>query len=584
MCSEVDDLQVLLADPSAFNEIMSGYDNAVDCYQSLLHEAKRSLSTFDEYIAFYSSCLAEGPSDFVKNDLETNAARSLKNMVLKSSRAGRQFPVYSVAELHRRVNQYQKLTVESVDNLVTHRSVAFTTLEHIFDNTEDNSQVYGILDGLFDETPDTPSDLTAILARARFVVATSSIKRNIPAYERHVQELITELPDFRGEDHRSGPELLHAAEQRSFADPEKIELAQSSLARGTEDALEAFLYLSARDVIERDRHEERETSWRGEIQLAKRQLECLLSLFNDELSTERKARAQSYRNLTVSRLESGGQWQSQRDSRVLPDTDFFAAGKACLWAANAIYPHDKRRFIKYLSKSFRHAATASRHKRLGPNQGWFSSKAIHDQAIDVTTTILEELDSSEDITEVVSETMALHNYRRHRAASVVAFDRNALKRASSEINEAFDNLDAVPVYESTEILKTIRKLIRARRLELKREFEAARKQYERNQHSELSLQKRIALVEIKQAIIEGAGDSACETARDAFGDPSPVLTAVEVIHGRKETQFSISSSVLEDVVALDQEARWGFIMLVYLACNVDGEYRIDWIKESLLTL
>lgn len=581
MGSEGEDLQAVLAEPSVFEEVASEYNDAVDCYRSLRDEAKRSLTTFDQYMAFYSACLREGPRDFVLKDLDTNAARSLKNMVLRSSRAGRQFPVYSVAELSRRVKQYQELE----DGLVTPRAVAFAVLEHIFDSDEHENHVYEILDSLLDETPDAASELTAILARARFVVATKSMDRELPAFEQRVDNFATVLPDFYPEDDRSGSELMHAAEQREYSDPEKVELIRSSLARqGGDDALEEFLYLSARDVIERYRHGNRNEPWRGELQLAVKQLDCLLQVFGESLSTEQEERAQSYQNVALGELKSGGRWRSQRDPNALPEANFLAAGNSYLKASNAIFPHDKSRFIKYLSRSFRHVATASRHRELGPNHGWTTSKLIHKQAIDVITNVAEDVDGLEGLTETVVETVALHNYRRHRASAVAAFDQNNFATASDEIDEAFDHLDAVPVYESTEVLKTIRGLIEARKLELEREFETAHERYEEHRNPALDLEKRIALVEIKKSLVNGEGDIARETAQNLFGASSPVLTAVQIATGENEETPSVHPPVLENVLALDQETRWKFTLSIYLASSTDGMYRTGWVEESLLAL
>ena len=585
MGSNGTDLQAVLAEPSAFEEIESEYDDAVDCYQSLRDEAKKSLTTFDEYMTFYSACLEQGPTGYVLNDLNKNAARSIKNMILKSSRAGRQFPVYSVADLHRRIEQYQELGGESVDSPVTHRGVAFTTLEHIFDSDEHENHAYEILDSLFDETPDAASELTAILARARFVVATKSMDRELPAFEQQVDNFVTGLPDFYPEDDRSGSELMHAAEQREYSDPEKVELIRSSLARqGGDDALEKFLYLSARDVIERYRHGNRNEPWRGELQLAVKQLDCLLQVFVESLSTEQEERAQSYQNVALGELKSGGRWRSQRDPRALPKTNFLDAGNSYLKASHTICPHNKSRFIKYLSKSFRHVATASRHRELGPNHGWTTSKLIHKQAINVITNVAEDVDGPEGLTETVVETVALHNYRRHRASAVAAFEQNNFATASDEIDEAFDHLDAVPVYESTEVLKTVRGLIEARKLELDGELEAAHERYKEHQNPALDIEKRIALVKIKESLVEGEGETAQETAQNLFGASSPVLTAVQIATGEGGESPSVHPPVLENVLALDQETKWEFTLSMYLMSGADETSKTGWIEDFLLAL
>lgn len=585
MSPETEDLEALLAEQAKFDEIALEYDDSIDCYRSLRDEAKRSLTTFDEYQKFYSVCLDQGPTGFVINDLNDNAVRSIKNMILGSSRAGRQFPVHSAAEIHQRINKYQDLGDDSVDNLVSYRAIVFTTLEHLFDSDREDAAIYKEIDDILAETPEGPSEITSVLARARFVIAVQLTDKNSPAIEKHFIELIDTLPDFNSEDDRPAEEIKEAAEQREYSDPEKVELAQSSLVRqGNEDELFTFLYLSARDVVERYRHQNREDPWRGELQLAERQLDCLLHTFNEDLSTERKHRARSYYKVLTGELRSGGRWRSQRDSRRLPEANFLAAGQAYVKAANAIYPHDKSRFIKYLSRSFRNIATASRHRGIGPNHGWMASKTIHERAIDVITNTLENIEGPEGLTETVVGTVALHNYRRHRAGAVVAFDQNAFKLASDKIDEAFDHLDAIPVYESTEILKSIRGLIEARELELDSDFESAYEHYEQNSHPTLDLENRIALVEIKRSLVEERVDTAREIAEEVFGVSSPVMTAVRIVIGENSKAPSIRPPVLENVLALDQKAKWEFTLSMYFASSADGENRTEWVEEFLLSL
>lgn len=212
MGSDIENINKLLADPKTFEEVASEYDSPVDCYDSLRGEAKKSLETFDKYLSFYSACLEEGPTGFVLNELDSRTARSIKNMILKSSRAGRQFPVYSADEVHHRIEQYRKLGDESVNDLVTHRGVGFTTLEHIFDNDLNegsggqNGSTYRLLDNLLAKTPNTSSEITAILARARCTVGAKSTHKGHPAIGVHVDRLASKLPDHYPEDNRSGSE------------------------------------------------------------------------------------------------------------------------------------------------------------------------------------------------------------------------------------------------------------------------------------------------------------------------------------------------------------------------------------------
>lgn len=590
MGSDIENINKLLADPKTFEEVASEYDSRVDCYKSLRGEAKKSLETFDEYLSFYSACLEEGPTEFVLDRLDSETARSIKNMILKSSRAGRQFPVYSADGVHHRIEQYRKLGDESVNDLVTHRGVGFTTLEHIFDNDLNegsggqNGSTYRLLDNLLAKTPNTSSEITAILARARCTVGAKSTHKGHPAIGVHVDRLASKLPDHYPEDNRSGSELMRAAEQLAYDDPEKVDLVQSSLVRQpNEDILRSFLYLTARDVAERYRHQGQDNPWRGELQLALRQLDCLLNLFAENMSTEREDRVRSYQNVLSGQLYSGARWRSQRDPRDLPDTNFISAGSEYIEAANQVYPYDKSRFIKYQSKALRHLANGSRERKLGPNHGWMTSKEVHDQAVEFTRGVIKSIEDDENLKQTIADTVALHNYHKHKSGAVVAFSQDEIEMASDEIDEAFECLETVQVFQPTEVLESLHNLINARNLESDNQFEKARDKYEENNHTALNLEKRIELVKIKQALDQGESDLARETAQKTFGTSSPVLTATQIATGERGESPGIHSPDLEDTFALDQKTAWRFTLSMYFASRADGMYT-DLSREFLLSL
>jgi hypothetical protein len=86
---EKPEVQSLIENPKLFSEISDQYESDIDCFETLLTQAKQSLESFEEYTEFYSICLEYGPTSYVQSQLEENAVRSLKNMVLQSSTAGK---------------------------------------------------------------------------------------------------------------------------------------------------------------------------------------------------------------------------------------------------------------------------------------------------------------------------------------------------------------------------------------------------------------------------------------------------------------------------------------------------------------
>lgn len=585
MTSEHSALQRFLENPANFEELVSDYEDEVDCYTSLRDEAKKILPSFNEYFQFFTASIDEGPTEFVFNDLNRNAIRSLKNMVLRSSRAGRQFPITSAAELQRRVEAFRDLGVDSV----TPHSVIFTLLEHIFDDDKHETHSYEIIDHLLTETPDAPSELVALLVRARFVLATETLNPDSAAVDTHIEKLYHDLPDTIKNDNRSASELIEAATEKSYDNTDKIDLVRGSLARQDGGgALEEFLYLSARDVVERCRHQNREDPWRGELQLTLRQFNCLENLYSENWSKEREARSKSYRQLVLGELDSGGRWRSQRDPTDLPDPDFLSAANRYFQAAHEIESVDVHRYIKYLSKSFRHQATAAQKRELGPGRGWVTSRVIHDKAIErVTQTINHESNVDQDkLTDTIVGVAATHKFRRHQAAAVAAFERRNPESAFEEADEAWDHLDATPIYENTDLLETIGNLTEALLFEMQGEFEEALNQYQDSDNSKLDIQNRITLLGIKYDVDQGNYDTALTEALDTFGEDSPIVTAVQLIAGKSPPSPSIQLPILGGLSAVDSEVMWSFIMSTYLYSTTEKRSSIaqDQIKESLLEL
>lgn len=588
MTSGTSPVEDVVTDPATFEAVATGYDDEVACYRDLRDEAKRTLGSFDEYLDFYAAVIESGPTDYVYYDLETNAVRSLKNMVLRSSRSGKRFPVDSARELQRRIDSYQSLGVDAV----TPRTTTYTIIEHLLDDDHDRATVYRTLSQLLGDLPTDGAELTKLLVHARFVFATETLASTNPAVERYLAELHEDLPDPLPNDGRGAQELMAEADSKPFADPDKQILTQASLARQSSmDVLQDYLYLTARDIVERYRHQQQNDPWRGELQLAVRQFNGLLNLYENELESNRLNRVESYRQLALAELNSGGRWQSLRDPRDLPDPQFLSAGNHYFRAAHQIKPLDLNRYIKYLSKAFQNQAIAARHRELGPAHGWSTTQQIHDRTISLLTTYIDQLDTEEyngeeeAISKTIVGAIGTHKFRKHRAAAVVAFERRNDREVGRHLDEAWEHIDATPTYEDTDLLETLRTLSAALSLEMEEMYEQAQRRYQEVEDDMFDLNQRIALVNIKHNLTQGSDEVAVSTAETAFNENSPIRTAVQLISDESPSSPSIYPPILEDVSAVDPETKWWFTMLVYLASKHDSSGLVqNHVLDTLLEL
>jgi hypothetical protein len=584
MSSDSLTVREFIQDPSIFDTIVADYEDDADCYNDLRDEAKKSLSSFDEYLEFYATCIERGPKEHASSDLERNAVRSLKNMVLGSSTAGRRFPIVSAADLQHRIDSYQELGVESV----TPRTVTYTIIEHILDDSPDESQVYVTLDHLLTDQADKSDELVTLLSKARFVFAAETLQLDNPALEIYLDEFCDDLPDPLPDDNRTPAELLAAADEKPFTDSQKIALVQASLARQPdEDALQEYLYLTARDTIERYRHQDRDNPWRGELQLAVHQFNCLENIYQEALEQERTSRIRSYRQLALAELKSGGRWQSLRDPNDLPEPKFLSAGKSYYRAANEIKAVDPHRYIKYLSKAFRNQAVAARYQELGAAHGWYTTRLIHDRAISLLTQYAEQFDVDQDnLTETIVGAVGSHKFRKHQAAAVVAFEHRNPEQLASHLNEAWDHLDATPTYENTDLLESLRTLSKALSSEIQGQYEEALRQYKRVENTQIDIEQRIRLVEIKQDIAQENYQSATYTAKETFENGSPIITAVQLIAGESADSPSVYSPLFKKLSAVDPETKWWFAMITFLSSSTKQENKFlqNQVKETLFEL
>ena len=378
--SDAERVDLLLTGSMSFEEIAEDFDNEIDCYYSLQNASKTHLKSFKEYLHFYEVCIDQGPTGFVYSRLKRNAERSLKNMVIRGSDAGKRFPINSLSELDNRVKGYQEL---GLDRLTT-ESVVSTILEHIY--TERGDSIYEICNSLLHDS-NQPIMGKKLLVHARFVSVMISVDRDTEAFEYYSSEFLSDLPDPYPGDERSADELWERSEAAAYSETKKLKLAQSSVVRQpAERRLAEYLYLDARDTVERYRHGQHKPK-RAELQLCNHQIRLLQGKFSEIFTHEQNTRLRSYRSVVLGQESSGNWWTSQQDANNRPGPNYRRAATHFYRAAQIIRPIDRNRFLKYFSKAVRNAATAAIYENYGPANGWEVNLQLHNTAMRVLSSL-----------------------------------------------------------------------------------------------------------------------------------------------------------------------------------------------------
>lgn len=574
------ELRSFLQNPKEFDQIVAAYDgDEVSCYLDLRDNAKKSLETFDEYYDFLTYATEYGPSEFVYSRLNRNAVRSIKNMVFGSSRGGRQFPIHSIEELQNRISAYQELNVQGVNQ----RSVIFTILEHIYDLDIGNRQRYHIVNSLLNQPTLPQSEIVSTLVRARFIFGTRQFHE---MDNQSVDELVADLPDPLSNDERGGETLLKESYNLSYGDPDKYKFAQAGLVRiQNYEALIEFLYLTAQDVPERHRHQSKDTPWRGELLLARTQIDILLNAFSEYLSEKRKRRSLSYKQMITGDIESSGRWRSQRDPNKLPDPNFSRAASAYLKAAEEISSVDHERQIKYLSKAFRHQATAARHSENLPLFGWDACRSIHENAKEVLTATNQEVGEKHNLEQPLIGLLALHTLLYHRASAVVAFQQEDVKAMEDHIEDMWGMLDAVRVYVERSLMEDLNYLVKGLRSEVNGDYSAAHKEYDNFSHSSINLTQRQVLAYLKQNVQSGEYEDAIRKAKDVFDEDGPLVNALKLLNGKNTSEINAHPLVLKNLFGGSPEKKYTFGQMVRLASVGDNnDVLINRLEELFMEL
>lgn len=512
-------LQNFLENPEQYKQIVTEFNSDRDCFESLRDAAKNSLKSFEELFEFYQLFAENGSSKLIKSHFERNSARELKNMILRDSVSGRRFPIRTAAEFKSRIDQYHELGAKIEAENITPHAMTYTLIEHIINKDRHKDHGYDVLDNLLNELPESHSVEVNILVRARLIFAIEGLDSQTNAVHQYVDQFYSDFQDPLPDDNRSASELREAARKESYESQQKLTLIQSSLARKQDTAsLHDYLYLSFTDTVERYRHDTRKQPWRGELQLAISQANCLKYTFDDlELSSAWKSRLNSYQRVALGELASGGRWRSQKDPRNLPKPDFKEASKHFLHAANEIQSVDEIRYIKYISKSLRHLATASRSTESSQTFGWSRSKRIHQIAISIMTDMLEQ-NAGPDYSQTISESIAIHKFKKHEAGVVIAFAQGDPSQMIKEANEAWSIIDNLPVYVDTTILETGKELAEALKLEMEGQTDEAIVQYEQAAISDFDLSCATMVAKIKRDIDTNEYQNVLEIVDNMFED------------------------------------------------------------------
>lgn len=284
----------------------------------------------------------------------------------------------------------------------------------------------------------------------------TAVEQDTEAFEYYLSEFLSDLPDPYPEDDRSADELWERSEEAAYSETKKLELARSSVIRQpTERRLADYLYLDARDTVERYRHGHRKQPKRAELQLCRYQIRLLQGKFSEIFTEEQNTRLDSYLRVVKGQEKSGNWWSSQQDANNRPDPNYRDAAAHFYSAAQIIKPIDRNRFLKYFSKAVRNAATAAIYGNYGPANGWEVSSQLHNTAIGVLPSLGADGDAK--VTETVNESFALHRYLGTQAEAVVACYEADPERIRESVNEIWQVLETgkIPIYIERDFLKAL---------------------------------------------------------------------------------------------------------------------------------
>ncbi len=580
----------LVADPDRYEGFAAAYDDELSFYGELRSNAQKSLETFDDYLELRRIFLARGPTEPIRDRIEDRLDRSLKNMVLGTSARGRAYPVETVTELADRLAAFASLGVDT-PSLET---VIKTTVEYCYDDTDDPVGRHTVFDRLLADTPSETTtgthDAIEFLARARFAERLVETANPDDVFDDAVRAYLAAVDDPAPGDDRSAEVCLTAADDRAFADEKKRALHELAVHRGdARETLPGYLYLAATSAVEAYRHGEPTT--RADLLVAHRSLRCLDRLSVGR-SDQRAAYGAAYTHVARAIEQGGGRWETNRAGTPSPSWGTVVREYAA--AAAEVRCADTLRFIKYLSKSFRHAAhvvddrpTRIRVHRVAVNLfDRIDQSAIAPSSVQVPTP---------EFKTVREGTVATHRCRLQTALAhrrLEAHEYDAASAAATRAREAAANAPQASL--GTEPLTSVTTLADARRAELAGEFETALTTYE--ELAELSGDNAITgdvdantvLCRVKRHLCRGDDREALRTARRAFDADNPVTAGVATVAGvvPDEDRLVSQSSLTDQFASIDETAVKTLLALARLSAGggVPAELVRDPLRELVCEL
>ncbi len=559
--SPAEQAAALVADPGLYESLAADYSDEISFYSALRGSAQESLS-FEEYVQLRQVFLDRGPTRAVRERLEERLERSLKNMVLGTSPRGRAYAAPTLAQLEHRRRAFERLDI-AVPSLV---SAVQTTVEHLYDEVERPTGTRATLDRLLSETPAGEHAAVEYIARAwlsETVLAAEDPETQLEtALSTYIETVPGPDPPVEGD---GAADYRAAAAERAFADPDKQRLQEAALhASPSVETLREYLYLTASSVVEEYRHGAQEIS-RADLILARRQLRVLDTVTPYPEGSDRAAYVESYRHLADAVEAGGGRWLTDRAG--MPQPEWETVANRYGRAAAAVRPVSVVRFLKYLSKAFRHAAHAA--------DDWACRYQLHINAqrlfrrFEPTTLAAGRDISTDEIESTIAGTLHTHRCREYEAQTHLAFTEAAYDEVSWAAERARDEARAAP-QDSLRLreLDTVETVAAARRAERRGEFETALARYDEVETGDDTYQVGVLchrqLCRVKQSVERGRHEAALTNAHEWFEPDSAVVVATEASCGILPALDDVPT-VSDQFLTVDEDVLSALAPLVRLA-------------------
>lgn len=350
----------LVATPSNYNRIISEYDSETDAYSALTSAASQTFSKHSEVIELHRIFIENNTQ--IEQWLTRDLARTIKNKVLADTDADSQFPVGTLQEVVDRLDAYEEIGID----VPTVSEQVETIIEAIYD--ADWGNAHAIIDRLLDDIPDGYANSMPVYFLARTRAALALHPMTSPGHDGFTESpVIIESRRFKATTappEMSAPntptECFERAELLPYESDRKRKMFTLAIHKDPSEstALAEYLYLSAKNTVEKYRHRDPNPS-RGHLAVAQLQFDLIAHKSLSETSDgDRIPWAESYYHISHGMMYSSARYESTRVNA--PEMEFLEAADAYKRAAAAIASVNTRRQLKYLSKSYRHQANATR--------------------------------------------------------------------------------------------------------------------------------------------------------------------------------------------------------------------------------